>query len=118
MNVSLDRAVGLASPDYLIMRWQNSLFALCSLTWSVAQEVEFKQWCGKYYQVGAPQPDTPPSGGFLYPEQSSTPLLDFQCTTASNLYLENDEANDQPMILLDANITSDVGSTCEWCRAE
>jgi hypothetical protein len=84
----------------------------------VAQEVEFKQWCGKYYQVGAPQPDTPPSGGFLYPEQSSTPLLDFQCTTASNLYLENDEANDQPMLLLDANITSDVGSTCEWSRAE
>lgn len=61
-------------------------------------------------------PSERPEGSlFPYPQISDTPLLDFQCTTKSSIYVEGDEQYDQPMILVDTNITYDVGQACEWC---
>jgi hypothetical protein len=81
---------------------------------TVARAATFGQWCGKYYQVGAPIPTSRPEGSlFPYPSYSDTPLMDFRCVTASSLYLEGDDASDPPMILIDANITHDVGQPCK-----
>jgi hypothetical protein len=75
---------------------------------------DYGLWCGKYYQIGAPYPSQPPAGAFPYPDTSSVPLLDFRCVSASNLYIEGDEANDTPSLIIDTNITSDAGQPCEW----
>ncbi|ORX39556.1 hypothetical protein BD324DRAFT_648197 [Kockovaella imperatae] len=70
----------------------------------------FGTWCGKYYQVGAPQPTARPEGSlFDYPPKSEQPLFDFQCTTKSSIYIEGDDHYDPPMILVDTNITHDIG---------
>ena len=50
---------------------------------------------------------------FPYPDQSATPLLDLQCTTKSSFYLKGDEQYDPPMMIIDANITNDLGTACE-----
>lgn len=93
-----------------------SLLASLMIVLSTGQVVaadDFGKWCGKYYQIGAPIPNSRPEGSlFPYPEISSSPLLDFRCVAASSLYLQGDEANDKPMILVDTNITNDVGQSC------
>ena len=76
---------------------------------------DFKKWCGKPYQYGAPIPDTL-THTFPYPGVSETPLLDFQCATKSSFYLTDDAVYDPPMIIIDANITNDIGSPCEILR--
>lgn len=92
------------------------ILALSALPLAAADE--FGKWCGKYYQIGAPIPNSRPEGSlFPYPAVSSAPLLDFRCVTASSLYLQGDEANDQPMVLVDTNITYDVGQACKSARA-
>jgi hypothetical protein len=94
----------------------------CSLLLAAAlstatRAATFGQWCGKYYQVGAPMPTSRPEGSlFPYPSYSDTPLLDFRCVAASSLYLVADDANDPPKILIDANITHDVGQSCKPAR--
>jgi len=56
-----------------------------------------------------------------YPPSSPHPLLDFRCSSASSLYLPDDEIDDPPAMIFDANITWDVGKTCErvhhWCAS-
>ena len=95
------------------MFWSLSRLLAIAPVVVLGQQPTFGQWCGKYYQVGAPQPTSRPDGSlFPYPDVSQSPLLDFQCVTASSLYLEND-GGDPPMILIDANITYDVGQACE-----
>ena len=82
---------------------------------SLAQQASFGKWCGKYYEVGAPQPNSRPEGSlFPYPAQSDQPLLDFRCVTASSLYISGDDQHDPPAILVDTNVTYDVGQPCEW----
>ncbi len=91
------------------------LFGLALFTSSsLAQTTTFGKWCGKYYQVGAPIPDSRPEGSlFEYPKSSDQPLLDFRCVTASSLYISGDDKNDPPSILVDTNVTYDVGQACE-----
>jgi hypothetical protein len=90
--------------------WISALLAPAAL----AQSSTFGKWCGKYYQVGAPYQSSRPEGSlFDYPQQSDSALLDFQCATASSLYLSGDDVNDPPMMLVDANITHDIGQTCQ-----
>ena len=91
------------------------LLALTSVL-SRVRGADFAQWCGKYYQYGSPADATSIPFGFPYPETSSVPLLDFHCTPRSSFYLENDGQYDPPTIIIDANITDDVGQTCE-CSA-
>lgn len=81
---------------------------------SSAQTTTFGQWCGKYYQIGAPYPTSRPAGSlFPYPRGSDQPLLDFRCVTASSLYISGDDQHDPPKILVDTNVTYDVGQPCE-----
>ena len=81
---------------------------------SLAQQETFGKWCGKYYQIGAPFPDSRPDGSlFPYPQMSDQALLDFRCVTASSLYISGDDQYDPPMILVDANVTYDVGQPCK-----
>lgn len=89
----------------------GSLLAGLSIT-KLALAADFQKWCGKYYQYGAPMPTTL-EYTFPYPDISATPLLDFQCTTKSSFYLIDDSVHDPPTIIIDANITNDVGSACE-----
>jgi hypothetical protein len=87
---------------------------IAALLPSVLAQQTFPKWCGKYYQIGAPMDIPVASDAFFpYPSTSSAELLDFQCATASSFYLEGDEANDPPQIIIDANITHDIGSACE-----
>lgn len=88
------------------------LFLLALLPAIAAQSSPWAAWCGKHYQYGSPNMD--PGYTFPYPTMSSTPLLDFQCTPRSSYYLENDAQYDPPMIILDANVTYDVGQSCEF----
>lgn len=76
-----------------------------------AASAQFASWCGKHYQYGAPNMD--PGFRFPYPSMSSSPLLDFQCTPRSSYYLENDAKYDPPTIIVDTNITYDIGQSCE-----
>jgi hypothetical protein len=69
-------------------------------------------WCGKHYELGAP--NVPPSADsyFKYPSSSFNPLLDFRCTAASSIYLVGDQT-DSPALIVDGNLTHDVGSPCK-----
>ena len=68
--------------------------------------------CGKYYHIGNPMDTTSIPHGFPYPELSETPLLDFQCATKSSFYLDDDDQYDPPLMIIDANITNDIGTPC------
>jgi hypothetical protein len=70
------------------------------------------KWCGKHYELGAPDTPPPPESYFAHPKTSQVDLLDFRCTTSSSIYLAGDET-DRPSVILDANITRDVGKPCE-----
>ena len=79
----------------------------------------FGKWCGKYYQIGAPYPTSRPAGSlFPYPQVSSQPLLDFQCVTASSLYISGDDQYDPPAILVDTNVTYYVGQACKFSSSK
>lgn len=78
---------------------------------------DFKKWCGKFYEYGAPMP-TSLTYTYPYPDVSATPLLDLQCTTKSSFYLTGDDEVDPPAIIIDANVTNDIGSACQWSNYE
>jgi hypothetical protein len=82
----------------------------------------YSTWCGKYYELGAPQTPPAPDSNFVFPKSSSTPLLDFRCTPASSIYI-NGNLHDLPEIIIDADLTYDVGlpggswtdiADCQW----
>ena len=119
--VSEDKALvfekdGTSTVDMLVKTGPLGI-ALVGLATAVDAQ-EFSKWCGKYYQIGAPTDVTSIPFGFQYPQVSSAPLLDFQCTPRSSFYLENDEQYDPPTIIIDANITYDVGQSCESCSIQ
>ena len=75
-------------------------------------------WCGKYYDLDAPRTPPSPDSRFTHPPASSEPLLDFRCNTASSLYLPDDDVNDPPAMLFDANVTWDIGQPCKFSRMQ
>ncbi|ORX38738.1 hypothetical protein BD324DRAFT_650081 [Kockovaella imperatae] len=89
---------------------QTTLALGLALTSTSAQSNPiYDKWCGKYYRYGAPTTGYEIGWKFPYPALSDSPLLDFQCTPRSSYYLENDAQYDPPMVIIDANITNDIG---------
>ena len=66
------------------------------------------KWCGKHYELGAPNDPPPAESYFALPDKSAVPLLDFRCTTASSIYIVGDPS-DPPRVVIDAPISWDVG---------
>jgi hypothetical protein len=73
----------------------------------------WQTWCGKHYEQGAPHVKRTAQSLFKYPPISDVPLLDFHCVTASSLYISAYGDPDSPAVIIDANITRDIGSPCE-----
>ena len=104
-------AAGFPQGQSLIML--GSLLLASAVVSAQAQTADFQRWCGKYYQYGAPMDETSIPYAFPYPEKSNVPLLDFRCTPRSSYYLEGDAEYDPPSMIIDTDITYDVGEACK-----
>ncbi|RXK41135.1 hypothetical protein M231_01538 [Tremella mesenterica] len=76
------------------------------------QSVAYGLWCGKHYELGALNVPPAPESRFTSPPISPQPLLNFRCSTSSSIYIAGD-LKDHPGIIIDAEVTNDVGQPYE-----
>jgi hypothetical protein len=105
----------LSKPRRPLLHFMWRIFHLLG---SLPLALSWGKWCGKHYELGAPDTPPAPESYFAHPTTSKVAttskvdLLDFRCTSSSSIYLAGDET-DRPSVILDANITRDVGKPCE-----
>ncbi|KAH8180247.1 hypothetical protein LIA77_01766 [Sarocladium implicatum] len=72
---------------------------------------EFNQWCGKYYEQGAP--NVIPEGRMEEPTESKVPLLDLRVSPRHSIYVGSESKGE---LIVDAAISRIHGETFHSCH--
>ncbi|KAK0385521.1 hypothetical protein NLU13_6701 [Sarocladium strictum] len=97
------------------MRFLSAIAALLTAASPVSSQSDppqqFNQWCGKYYEQGAP--NVIPAGRLEEPPQSQVPLLDLRVSPRHSIYVGSESRAE---LIIDAAISSIHGEPFHPCQ--